>query len=239
MRLEDLEEDTQEIINRLIHKKEVDVYDPFIERNYTAKLTELSSSYTVGSQQKSYNLLVQELDRSPSFDAVELNGIRFNVISYEESLISNTVSRQGVLKLTKKEFESFRKLLPEKTIAVRRIGVDKKPFKMRFGSQMFWSEHNDGNSQYIKHIFRLFDKKLEPGTLDIASGVIQDNATEMLIALNTKFEGLLEVLKTSESLSDDTKTKLENVSGNVDANNEQLNELYSCLEKVVDADRHF
>jgi hypothetical protein len=238
LKLENVDRYYQKRIEDLLKEKEVDVYDPFAAREYSAEISQRSNSYTVGSEVKTYELTVKEIDKIPYFEEIEINGNIFNVLSYQESIISDTVSRQGVLKLTSEEFNKFRKLLSESSISVKRVGVDEEPFNMRFGSQMFWSKHKEDEGEYFKHIFRLFDKSVKPGKLDFASGIIQGNAANMLISLSSKFEELLEALKSDNSLADDTKDKLQTLSRDSIPSKELINNLYDNLVKVMDAEEH-
>ena len=239
LKLERVNQYNQQSIETLLKEKKVHVYDPFVEREYKAEITQRSNSFTVGSDVKSYDLVVKEIDEIPYFEKIEINGVCFSVLSYQESITSNTVSRQGVLMLTKDQFKQFRELLSEKSLEVRRVGIDEKPFEMRFGSSMFWSEHSESDTLYFKHIFRLFEKTLESSRLNLASGIVQNNAANMLVNLTANFESMVEILKLDDSLSDDTKNKLANISNNELSSKEILNNLYDKLEKVRDAEKHF
>jgi len=238
LKLENVDRYYQKRIEDLLKEKEVGVYDPFAAREYRAEISQRSNSYTVGSEVKTYELTVKEIDKIPYFEEIEINGNIFNVLSYQESIISDTVSRQGVLKLTSEDFNKFRELLSESSISVKRVGVDEESFNMRFGSQMFWSKHKEDEVEYFKHIFRLFDKSVKPGKLDFASGIIQGNAANMLISLSSKFEELLEALKSDNSLADDTKDKLQALSRDSIPSKELVNNLYDNLVKVMDAEEH-
>lgn len=239
LKLENVDKYNQEKIENLLKEKEIDIYDPFSAREYKGTITQKSNSFTVGREVKSYEITVKEIDQIPYFEEIELNGVCFSVLSYEESITSNTVSRQGVVKLTKDQFEKFRELLSVKSLEVRRVGVDEKPFEMRFGSQMFWSVHDEDETTYFKHIFRLFDTTLDSNGMDLGSGVIQRNAANMLIDLTSKFESLVEVLKADSSLSDDTKNKLLDINSNELSSKELIGKLYDRLEKVIDVNKHF
>ena len=236
LKLEKLNESAQTKIENLLKEKTIDVEDPFTQRKYQAEIVQRSSSFTVGIEGKSYQLEVKEIDKIPNFKQLEINGVAFDLLEYRERLTSDTITRQGVLKLSQEQYESFRNLLSEKTLKVRRLGVDDEAMELRFGSRMFWSKHKEDDKTYYKHIFRLFELTLKASNLDMASGVILDNAARLLIRLSSNTEELINILKNDTSLSEKTIENLDKIGARSFVSDEYIDNLLDSLEEVIDAE---
>lgn len=231
--------DQEDKIEELLQKERVTVKDPFIQRTYESSIRMLSSSFQEGKDEKSYVIELREIDSLPKFDFIEINDNRFNIISYKEELLSDAIGRYALLRLSKDHFDQLSRMLREPTIKFKRIGVDDKPFELRFGGGMYWSQHSDHEGEYFKRIVSFFPPDLKESNLNLATGNIQSAMAHMLISLSLRFELLVKELATSQVISDEKKESLLSSHWKESVPIKQIDELYDKLELVEDAEKEF
>ncbi|OBS96769.1 hypothetical protein A9257_10200 [Vibrio cyclitrophicus] len=235
--LQNLNIPSQELVEGWLAAGEVDVINPFTEREYKAKTYQRSTSFQAGRSEKSYKIELIELEEPIQITEIELNGESFDVINYKESIVDGTVSKQGVIKVS--NLDTFRQLFSEKSINVLRVGVDDEPVLMRFGSLMHWSKHTEGDEVYYKQIFRLFDIDLEsPKKLSVANAIHQNNLKSLTVHYALKFETLLHILKEDENLSEATKQKLKAFEIDEEIGNQMFHTMHENFDLVKDAQEH-
>lgn len=228
----------EEEVENLLKKEKVTVEDPFVGQTYEASTWMWSTSFQAGEEGKSYVIELKQIDVIPPFDMVEIEGTTFQVLQYEESITSDKVCRQGLLKLSKEELEQFHKLSQRSPIKFRRMGIDEVPLELRFGARMYWSQHTEDNGkEYFKQIMRLFPPDLEPSRLNLASGTTQVAIANMLISLHARFELLVQQLATNKAISEEIQSALLTSGWKDLFPNEKINQLYYGLEQVQDAEK--
>ncbi|ELN6885706.1 hypothetical protein [Vibrio alginolyticus] len=239
--LKDLNEELQQIVSEWNEAREVNVYDPFVDREYRAKVFQKSQSFQSGTNVKSFVIELTEIEEPLQIEKIELNGHAFEVLKYKESIFDGTIARQGVLKLSEQSFALFREMQDDKSINVVRVGIDEHAFPMRFGSLMYWSKHTDDNDDvFYKQTFRLFDLDLErssrPG---FANFVEHSNLAHLAVDYALKFETLLELLKEDENLSESTRKKLQSFDSEQSIIDKLQDEMYHNFVAVSDAEQLF
>ncbi|EGR0300595.1 hypothetical protein [Vibrio parahaemolyticus] len=239
--LKDLNEELQQIVSEWNKAREVNVYDPFVDREYRAKVFQKSQSFQSGTNVKSFVIELTEIEEPLQIEKIELNGHAFEVLKYKESIFDGTIARQGVLKLSEQSFALFREMQDDKSINVVRVGIDEHAFPMRFGSLMYWSKHTDDNDGvFYKQTFRLFDLDLEcssrPG---FANFVEHSNLAHLAVDYALKFETLLELLKEDENLSESTRKKLQSFDSEQSIIDKLQDEMYHNFVAVSDAEQLF
>ena len=99
-------------LETLLDCEKVFVRDPYKNRSYDAAIRMKSSSYRDGNPYRFYELEVSELDEPPSFDAIEIDGQKFPVKKYRESvMLDDVIGRHVLLELPKREWETLRGLI--------------------------------------------------------------------------------------------------------------------------------
>ncbi len=239
--LKDLNEELQQIVSEWNEAREVNVYDPFVDREYRAKVFQKSQSFQSGTNVKSFVIELTEIEEPLQIEKIELNGHAFEVLKYKESIFDGTIARQGVLKLSEQSFALFREMQDDKSINVVRVGIDEHAFPMRFGSLMYWSKHTDDKDDvFYKQTFRLFDLDLErssrPG---FANFVEHSNLAHLAVDYALKFETLLELLKEDENLSESTRKKLQSFDSEQSIIDKLQDEMYHNFVAVSDAEQLF
>ncbi|MCS0002872.1 hypothetical protein NB620_21650 [Vibrio alginolyticus] len=241
--LKDLNEELQQIVSEWNEAREVNVYDPFVDREYRAKVFQKTQSFQSGTNVKSFVIELTEIEEPLQIEKIELNGHAFEVLKYKESIFDGTIARQGVLKLSEQSFALFREMQDDKSINVVRVGIDEHAFPMRFGSLMYWSKHTDDNDNddvFYKQTFRLFDLDLErssrPG---FANFVEHSNLAHLAVDYALKFETLLELLKEDENLSESTRKKLQSFDSEQSIIDKLQDEMYHNFVAVSDAEQLF
>ncbi|HHP0489448.1 hypothetical protein [Vibrio harveyi] len=233
--LQDLNVTEQKIVEGWLAAEEVEVFNPFTEREYKAKTHQRSTSFQTGRAVKSYKIELTELEEPIQISQIELNGQVFDVVKYQESIVRGTVSKEGVIKVH--DLNKFRELFFEKSINVLRVGVDEEPVTMRFGSLMHWSEHSEDDDVYYKQIFRLFDVDLESSSkFGFANGIHQNNLKKLAVQYALKFETLLQILKEDESLSEATKQKLKAFEIDESIENKMYHTIHDNFDLVQEAE---
>lgn len=231
-----LRNEDYENIKVKLFTNDLKVKDPFSNREYQATIIERQSSFTVGSDLKSVRYEIKEIDAGPDFEQIELDSLIFDLIVYSEYIFdSNKVGRECLLKIPYDKFDSFKELLVNDSLKVRRIGVDDEPLILRFGSQFFWSEHSENDEIFYKQIVRLFDCDLQPSKNTVSSTVIQGNAYRMIADLTSRLDSLIKVLACDHvGFSEDVKSDLTNLSLN-----KSRDDIFIDLHKVKDAEDIF
>ena len=157
-------------IEELFRCDTVEVYDPFIDRSYTATIRLISSSFQAGRPERHYRGQVKELDRVPDFSRLELNGQEFVLFRYKGEVIEkDKISHHALLKLNEEEFKIVNKMINQDSTKMRRIGVDEEQIILRFGGGMYWSQHEENGQTYFKYIVKLFPLDLKPSKINLAS----------------------------------------------------------------------
>lgn len=235
LELSDLDLSQQKIVESWVAAEDVNVLNPFTEREYKAKAHRRSESFQVGQDTKSYQIEIIELEEPTQISQIELNGQSFDVISYQESIVDGTLAKEGVIRVN--DLTKFRQLFSEESINVLRVGVDSEPVVMRFGSLMHWSEHSENDEVYYKQIFRLFDVDLEPSSnFAFADATHQHNLKKLAVNYALKFETLLHVLQEDENLSEVTKQKLKAFEIDEHIENTMFHTIHDNFDLVQEAE---
>ena len=130
-------------------------------------------------------------------------------------------------------------MLSNTELNVWRVGVDEHPLSLRFGARMFWSEHEEGGEKYWKHIVRLYPVgKGASKTLDMASGVIQDNLAAMVVQLSTRLNLLVSRLAESKAISSEIKDEILNNELKDKKEESDWYRFWDRLEQVADAETY-
>lgn len=235
LNLQDLPAGGQAIIEDLTFRDVVHVQDPFSGKEYQASVRQTSSSFTVGQDTKSYVLDISELDTWPNVEELEIEGNIFSVIQYEEFITDGEVGRKAVLRLNHDQFKSLRSLLSRSELSVRRVDVDDEPLKLRFGARMFWSEHEEDGEKYWKHIVRLYQIGKQSSYLDMASDVVQQNLSALVIQMSSRLNLLISILSESNAITEETKEVLLGKGWKSKVDESELNLAWDRLEQVRDA----
>lgn len=223
-------------LEELFEQNTVQVYDPFVNRSYEATLTEISHSYQEGSPEYHYTAEIRELDLPPKFEVLEIEGHAFPVLEYTESdEDDDVVGRHAVLKLTKEQYIDFQNLLRPGAVQIQRSGVDEEPISVRYGGGMYWSEHKEEEELFYKQIVRFFPPDFPATRNYLASGVHQDNLSNMVQALSVRFESLARSLAQKKILSEQQLSALlgDDLEGLLNA--PRVKEIAWELDKVDDA----
>jgi hypothetical protein len=213
----------------------VHVKDPFSGKEYQASIRQASSRFTVGQETKSYVLDISELDTWPNVEKLEIEGKIFSVIQYKEFITDNEVGRKAVLRLDHDQLQSLRSLMSRPELSVRRVDVDDEPLKLRFGAHMFWSEHEENGEKYWKHIVRLYPVGRQSLSLDIASNVVQQNLSALVIQLSSRLNLLISSLAVSNAITEETKEELLGNDWKSKVDEPEWNLAWDRLEQVRDA----
>lgn len=226
----------QRLIESIIDEGTVNVSDPFSGREYRATIRMVSSSFTVGQDTKSYTLELKEVDSWVHISEIEIEGEVFPVIKYDEFLTHDDIGRKAVLRLDKKQFISIRSMLLKHELSVRRVGVDNEPLKLRFGSKLFWSKHDEEGSEFWKHIIRLYPVGSEGSGIDVASAIIQQNLSAIVVELSSKLNVLINALAETKAISDELKAEILGNAWKEKVNESDFNAIWDSLEQVIDAE---
>ncbi|MCX5646679.1 MAG: hypothetical protein NTZ17_18660 [Phycisphaerae bacterium] len=226
-------------VDDLIREARAAVDDPFANRSYEATIRMLSQNITAGRDEASYVLSAEELDQLPPFDSIELNGMEFSVLDYEEYITQGKIDRRALLQASKEQFPRLRGLLGPGPIAFRRLGIDETPLELRFGGDCHWSRHGTGSDEYYKQIVVLCPLDAGPSRLDVASGTTQDVMARILIALAARFEVLVNELATGDAISSQVRNALLSSGWRDLFPSQKIAELYDSLDQVDDAAERF
>jgi len=229
----------RKMMDDLLAKGKVTIDDPFVGRSYEASIRMCSNSFTVGQDDALYVLTAKELDQLPPFSSIELNGMEFPLLDYDEYITEDKVGRQALLWVSREQFPKLRDLLGRSPIAFRRVGVDETPLELRFGSGAYWSRHGAGAEEHYKQIVNLLPLDLEPSGLDWASGVTQKAMANILIPLVARFELLVKELAITNTISSQTRDALLSSLWRESFPSQKIDELYDSLDQVDDAAARF
>lgn len=223
-------------IEEILKEKTVSVDDPFADRQYEAVLIRRSSGYQEGRPERWYHFELKEMDESPKFTILEIDGHRFHVLKNTEDQHDQAIGMHILLRLSPDEFLHFRRLLKPGPVAIQRIGIDEKPIIRRFGGAQYWSSHNEGSQKFYKHIVRFYPTDLSGARGAIASANEQIAQSEMILALSARFEALVRILTEGGQISQENAETLiaKEWRGLIDDNRELV--LRSTLKRVDDAE---
>lgn len=225
------------LIEDLTSKTEVNVKDPFVEREYLANMRLNSTSYQDGVDAKRFTFTVTEIDHYPDVKKIEIDNNVFDVIKYKEKL--QTEDKKGIiahLKITELQNELLTGMFDKESVSVKRIGFDQNAKELRFGGMMFWSKHEEEGEIFYKRIVRLFPLDLEGGRNFLASGHIQDALVARSFLLTIIIEKLLKELTGEGIITEEKKDDILKRTTLKDVPEERLRELEQSLYMVADAE---
>ena len=215
------EEDFKQRPEALFDCDEVEVQDPFANRTYQARIAKKSESYHEGKPDVHYVIEVNEIDRPPEFQFLEINGRSFPIFKYKEDDSDGLVFRYALLKLSREEFDILRPLIRSGAVHYRRIGVDPVPIEARLG-KWFWSKHEDSTGVFFKQIVRLIPPETAPSELRLCLEAEYLALADQFVSLLASHEALVRHFM-ERGVLDETKGNLL-LKGNAD-------ELVSPLRK--------
>lgn len=229
-------EDEIQLIEELIKKKTIMVYDPFVKRDYEAIFGKRTSSHQEGRPEKRFHFEIKELDLAQQFKHLEIEGHRFHVLRNAEKLLDEEIGIHVLLRLSPDEFLLLRNLLESEQVEIQRIEIDENPIVRRFGGAQYWSLHREESQTFYKHIVRFFPVDLAKSNLNIASRHEQNAHASMILSLSARFEALVNILAEQDQISQNNKTSLldEKWQELVDA--ERRIKLISSLDAINDAE---
>ena len=230
--------DDAHAIDELFEKDCVTVDDPFTNRQYEATLHGESSMYQEGRPGKTYRFEVKELDETPQFEQLEIEGYTFTVVRNSESLYSkdSVICLNILLRLSPEEFQAFQSLRRLGPITIRRVGIDDSPIVRRFGGALYWSSHEDGSERFYKQIARFFPADFPLSGFSIASGQEQQAQSQMILALSARFEALVKALVENGHVSQEIGEALKSDEWRKLIDDERAVMMASRLSEVNDAD---
>lgn len=235
----DEEGDIQQI-EELFRQEIVQVEDPFVDRSYQATLRRTSYNYQVGSLRRHYRGEVREVDRCPHFEILEIENHQFRVLKYtEEDRDNDGVGRFILLRLSIEELIKLRSLMKPGPVAIRRIGVDEEVLTVRYGSKLYWSQHEDDGETYYKQIVIFLPPDLPPSKLDIASGTEQNALADMVGALSARFEVLINELVQGGVISYDKRAELLKDNWRELLDHARVSEIWWNRMRTSDAEEEF
>ena len=226
-------------IEELLAERTATVVDPFVDRQYDARLTLRSTSHQDGRPEKWYCFEVRELDHVKTFSTLEIEGQPFTVIRNTESSDNGVVGFHVLLQLSSDEFNQFHNLLRPSPVQVRRVGVDETPITRRFGTAGFWSSHQEEPEEFRKRIVHLYPVDPPPSRLDIASGTVQAALADMVIAVSARYEALIAILVANGQLNEDDARNLTQGAWQELVDDQRRVALRSDLRKIDDAEAEF
>ena len=204
-----IKQEVEEMQDQAKRDGQIAVGDPFANREYMATLNLRISSSSSDSFKQHFQFDVKEIDIAPQFDTIEIEARTFTVIQNAKEMHGpNDDGVYALVRLSEEEFWQLRELMSQDSVVVRRVGVDEKKEVMlwRFGGALYWSEHDDGDAKYYKHIVGFFPSKDEPDTdrsdrFNIAPAVEMFNVGRATIDLTYRFEALLHALVRNGQIS--------------------------------------
>ncbi len=201
----------RDLVESLRQDERVRVVDPFAGRAYDATVTIRRESYQQGALQQ-YFIEIRERDEAPRYQQIEINGQAFVVQKHtEEVLEGDYVMWNAVLRLNKTELASLRNMFRlDAPVEVRRVGIDSTPEPRRIGGARYWSEHEERGRMYYKQNLHLIpmDYHSSDSRIFAASYTEQQSLTEMVVALQARFESLVDELTSSGVLPSERRDAL-------------------------------
>ena len=230
------EEDIQNM-QQLFNSNTVTVEDPFVGREYEARLHKRSSGYQEGDPERWYNFEVRELDKPIAFELLEIEGHTFTVLkNTEEGDDVNDIGIYVLLRLSPQEFREFQGLLRLPQVSIRRIGIDKDPIDRRFGAALYWSSHEEGSQRFHKQIARFFPIDSEPSKVSILLDAERVTTARAIVELHARYEALVGTLVDKGQLTDEEGSKLISQDWKELVNAEREDIIRSKLTEVRDAE---
>jgi len=226
-------------VDELCTCETVQVVDPFANRSYEALFRIASYSFQEGFPEYHYTAEIREVDITPSFQILEIDGHHFDVVKYIETEHENdAIGRHALLQLSKEQFAELQDLIKPGTVEIKRLGVDDTPLVVRYGGAMYWSEHEESGLAHYKHIIRFFPPDLPPIPTGLATRAEQEALANMVVGLSARFEALVKELAISKILSDEQRGKLldNNWQDLLDAT--RIQEITLQTQKVFDAEEN-
>lgn len=132
----------------------------------------------------------------------------------------------------------FRQLLKPGLVSVRRVGVDAEPLSLRFGGMLCWSDDTTNDQKVIKQIVRFYPVDPEPPNTVFASAVIQDNTAVLAIEASHKLNALVDELKRSGVLSEETASGFKIALQATNIEKSVIEDWWWRLDKVTDASEY-
>ena len=232
-------EDVAEV-SAILKRGRARVADPFVGREYEADVRMRSSMSRDGRSEQHFTIDVRERDVSPKVDQIDISGEVFEVIGYRDSLIGDgRVSRDVLLRLSPSDVERFQKVAEGKTLMVKRVGVDSTAMELRFGSHLYWSEHGEKETRFVKQMLWLFPHDYPPTGLDMATGSELMAMRRMLFGLMARCESLIERLTKKGALTEEDQAELFGGTAASLVGEDKLADWFWRLEQVDDAADRF
>lgn len=231
-------EDAAEV-SAIVKRKRARVTDPFAEREYEADIRMLSSMTRDRRPETHFTIEVRERDVSQKFERIEISGETFEVIGSKDKRIEVGVSREVLLRLSGADVERFRRVAEAKTLMVKRVGIDSSAMEMRFGSHVYWSEHGENESKWVKQMLWLFPHDYPSSGLDIATGTELKAMQRMLFSVMARCESLIERLAKQGVLTEEARAELIGGTAVSLVADDKVVDWFWRLERVDDASDHF
>lgn len=195
-------------VDALLNQELVTVEDPFVNRSYRASIRQTFHSNFNGHT-ANYRFELREIDMTPEFKMLEIEGHQYPVARYVESdLGEERVDRDALLHLSREQFEEVQSLFKPGPILVRRIGVDEEPLTVRYGGGMYWSQHEEGDNTYYKQIVHFVPIDISLSKFNLALGTEQEALVRMVCSLTARFETLVNELAQNNVISPERQSAL-------------------------------
>ncbi len=226
-------------VDALLSQEIVTVEDPFVNRSYRASIRQLSHSNFNG-RAANYLFELREVDMTPEFKVLEIDGYQYPVVRYVESDLGvQGVGRETLLHLSREQFEEIQSLFKPGPILVRRIGVDEEPLTVRFGGGMYWSQHEEGSNIYYKQIVYLVPINIPQLRFTPALGKEQEALVRMICSLTARFEALVYELAQYNVISPERRSALLGDDWKALLDTQRISEIIRQTTRVHDADDEF
>ena len=183
----------------MLDAKVVSVNDPYVGRRYQARLAVRRTQTQNGVPGKHYVAELREIDKIDAFERLEIDGVEYTVLKYNETLTTEKfVERHALLRLNPDEYLTLRRLATgdQETVQVRRVGIDADPLILEVSGLSLWSEHEQDDEVYYKYIieFRVPEFVTRKPNVWSALGIVMRNSTRLAISARARFEALLDDL---------------------------------------------
>ena len=243
----EIKQKVEEMQDQAKRDDQIAVSDPFADREYMATLHLRISSSSSDSFREHFQFDVKEIDIAPRFDTIEIDAHTFTVIQNAKEM--HGPSDDGVyalVRLSEEEFWQVRKLMSQDAVVVRRVGVDEKEEATlwRCGGALYWSEHDEGDVKYYKHIVGFFPSEDDPETdrsdrFNIAAAVEMFNVGRATIDLTYRFEALLHALVENGQISGEMREDILTSDTRELVEDERRHRILAPYTKVADAAEYF
>ena len=235
--------DSSKMLEDLFSQKIVSMYDPFANHSYQATIENVSHSYRNGNTAQHY-CEIRELDVIPEFNILEIEDNEFTVLNYTENdLREDNVVMFALLRLSQEQFAKLQSLFKHKPVRIRRIGVDTEPIIVTYGGSMYWSKHNEDGVTYYKHIVTLIpvSSPVDNGANSFVEAIrtSQTPIINMVLALSTRFEALMDELTRHNLISSERRGELLGENWEELLDQVRVEEIKSQTRKIHDAEEIF